>query len=77
MATARSGVSSSKRAVDVRAEDGGLVVILRLGGQAVDLEAAAVGEDGPVPAHEAVQAAQLGDERRRRAAGRGDRCCPG
>ena len=36
--------------------------ILRLGGQAVDLEAAAVGEDRAVPAHEAVQAAQLGDQ---------------
>ena len=36
-------------------------VILRLG-EAVDLEAAAVGEDRPVPVHEAMQAAQLGDE---------------
>ena len=31
-------------------------------GEAEDLEAAAVGEDGAVPVHEAVQAAQLGDE---------------
>ena len=31
-------------------------------GEAEDLEAAAVGEDRPVPVHEAVQAAQLGDQ---------------
>ena len=62
MATARSGVSSRSVAVDVRAEDGGMVGDLAGGGEAVDLEAAAVGEDRAVPVHEAMQAAHLGDE---------------
>ena len=46
----------------MRAEDGGVVGDLARRGEAVDLEAAAVGEDRAVPAHEAVQAAHLGDE---------------
>ena len=49
-------------AVDVRTEDGGVVGDLARRGEAVDLEAATVGEDGAVPAHEAMQAAHLGDE---------------
>ena len=62
MRTAFSGVSSSRVAVDVRAEDGGAIVDLEIGGEAVDLVAAAVGEDGARPVHELVQAAQFGDE---------------
>ena len=45
----------------MRAEDGFLLGHLDAMGEAEKLEAAAVGEDGPVPAHEAVQAAQGGD----------------
>ena len=48
-------------AVDVRAEDGFLLGHFHAMGEAEDLEAAAVGQDRPVPAHEAVQAAQRGD----------------
>ena len=39
------------------------------------LEAARVGQDRPVPAHEAVQAAQLGDHVLARAGSAGGRCC--
>ena len=49
-------------AVDVRAKHGRAIVDLEVGGQAEDLVAAAVGEDGPAPAHEAVQPAELGDD---------------
>ena len=45
----------------MRAEGDALVADLPEGRQAEDLEAAGVGEDGAVPVHEAVQAAQLGD----------------
>ena len=61
MAMARSGDSSSRRAVDVRAKDGRLLGDFRVLGQAEELKAAAVGEDRAVPAHEAVQAAQIAD----------------
>ena len=48
-------------AVDVRAEDGFLLGDFDAMGEAEELEAAAVGQDRPVPAHEAVQAAERGD----------------
>ena len=48
-------------AVEVRAEGDANVLDLPEGRQAEDLKAAGVGEDGAVPVHEAVQAAQLGD----------------
>ncbi len=51
-----------KIAVDVRAEGRGVVGDVATGGEAVDLEAAAVGEDRTVPGHEAMQTAQRGDE---------------
>jgi hypothetical protein len=63
------GAQFQQAAVDVRTEDGGAVVDLEVGGEAEDLVTAAVGEDGPVPAHEAVQAAQLGDQLVARAQG--------
>ena len=49
-------------AVDVRAEDGLLLGHLDAMGEAEELEAAAIGQDGPVPAHEAVQAAERGND---------------
>ncbi len=48
-------------AVDVRAEDGLLLGDLADGREAEELEAAAIGQDRAVPAHEAVQAAQVAD----------------
>ena len=50
-----------RRAVDVRLEAHALLAHLADLGQRHDLEAAAVGEDRPVPAHEGVQAAEAGD----------------
>ena len=55
------GVSTCVRAVDVRLEGDALVGDLAQLGEAHHLEAAGVGEDRPVPAHEAVQAAEPGD----------------
>ena len=49
-------------AVDVRAEDGLLFGHFDAMGEAEQLEAAAIGQDRPVPAHEAVQPAQRGDD---------------
>jgi len=46
----------------VRAEDGAVIVDLEIGGKAVNLIPAAVGEDGPRPAHELVQSAELGNQ---------------
>src|SRR5688572_20353120 len=41
-------------AVDVRAEDGGVIRDLQVGGEAEDLVASAVGQDGPMPVHETM-----------------------
>ena len=49
-------------AVDVRLEHRCPVVDSPAEGEAIDLKAAAVGEDRPVPAHEPVQPAQIGDQ---------------
>ena len=49
-------------------------LIFRRLGQGEHLEPAAVGEDGAVPVHELVEAAQLLDDRRRRGGGGGGRC---
>ena len=49
-------------AVDVRAERDAVWVDLAHLGQAEDLEAARVGEHRARPAHEAVQAAKVGDQ---------------
>ncbi len=57
----RSGVRSMPRAVDLVAEAHAAVADLGAG-QREHLEAAAVGQDRAVPAHEAVQAAELLDE---------------
>src|SRR5207249_1348588 len=48
-------------AVEMRAEGGALVRELDQVIETEHLEAAAVGQDGPLPAHEAVQTAQPGD----------------
>ena len=61
MATARSGVSSTAAAVDMRAKSNAAFVERHAIGQAENLKAAAVGEDRPVPAHERVQPAQRRD----------------
>ena len=55
------GRQQVRGAVDVRLEGDALVGDLRELGEAHDLEAAGVGEDRTVPAHEAVQAAEPGD----------------
>ena len=47
-------------AVDVAAEGDARIVDLPYVSEAVDLEPAGVGEDGPVPGHEFVQAAEFG-----------------
>ena len=58
----RSGVSMCLRAVEVRLERARPPrVTLRILDEAHDLEAAGVGEDRPVPAHEAMQAAEPRD----------------
>ena len=48
-------------AVDVRAEDGFLLGDFHAMREAEDLEAAAIGQNRPIPAHETVQAAERGD----------------
>ena len=59
---ASSGVKSLRVAVVDRAERDAVVVDARdRVAQREDLVAAGVGEDRPVPAHERVQAAELGD----------------
>ncbi len=45
-------------AVQVRLERDAFLADATQRGQAEDLEAAAVGQDGPIPPHESVQAAQ-------------------
>src|SRR4030067_3491000 len=49
-------------AVYVGAEDGPIIGDLSQPGQAEDLVAAAIGDDGAVPAHEAVEAPHLSDD---------------
>ena len=61
MATARSGEISSSRPSMCERKTACSSVTLLIVGQAEELKAAAVGEDGPVPAHEGVQAAQVAD----------------
>ena len=56
------GRDGHQPAVDVRAEDGLLLGHFDAMGEAEQLEAAAVGQDRAVPAHEAVQPAQGGDD---------------
>ena len=58
----RSGVQAHARAVDLGAEARAVVVDRALIAEAEDLVAARVGQDRPVPAHEAVQAAELRDD---------------
>ena len=67
--TTSSGVRNIRAAVDVRAELDARIRDLAQRREAEDLIAAAVGEDRPVPAHEAVQAAELADELRARPQG--------
>ena len=55
------GCEAVLRAVEVGAKGGPVVVHPPQLLQGKDLEAAAVGEDGPFPAHEAMQPAQAGD----------------
>ena len=50
------GGQEALRAIDVRPEQDSLVIEASQVAQAEHLEAAAVGEDGPVPRHERVQA---------------------
>lgn len=57
------------RSVDVRAKNSPLVGDLEIGGEAENLVAAAVREDGAIPIHEAMQSAELGDEFRARPEG--------
>ena len=56
------GGEFQRRAVDVGAEGGAAVGDPHLGGEAEHLEPAGVGEDGPVPAHEPVESAEVADE---------------
>ena len=63
------------RAVEMRLERGAFLGDLADLGEAHHLEAAGVGEDRPLPAHEFMQAAELRRRARRRAAASGDRCC--
>ena len=58
---ARSGVSSTIVAVDVRAKGDAVVGDLAQLRQRHDLEAAGVGQDRPRPVHELVQPAERGD----------------
>ena len=62
MATARSGESSTSRPSMCERKTALLLGDLRPLGEAEELEAAAVGEDRAVPAHEAVQAAERRDD---------------
>ena len=55
------GGEQTKRAVDVRAEFHALFAEPSELRQAEDLEAPGVRENGPVPSHEAMEAAQLAD----------------
>ncbi len=55
------GRKFEEAAVDVRAKDGGVVGDLARGREAIDLKAAAVGEDRAVPAHEAMEPAHVLD----------------
>ena len=64
--SARSGVRACVRAVDVRLEGDARLGDLAQLRQAHHLEAAGVGEDRSLPAHESVQAAQPGDALRAR-----------
>ena len=70
-----SGVRKQLVAVDRRGELHALLADLAQRAQAEHLEAARVGEDRPVPAHEAVQAAVRARSPRARAAATGGRCC--
>lgn len=51
-----------QRTVEVRSEVGTLFVDRTTGGQAEHLKAAAIGKDGPLPSHEAVEASSTRDE---------------
>ena len=73
VATADSGVRRWRRAVVGRAERDAVVVDLGL--EREDLEAARVGERQAVPAGEPAEAAERRRRRRRRAAASGGRCC--
>src|SRR5579884_865577 len=53
------GCQLHQRTIDVRTKHGGMIVDLARRRQAVDLKTAAVGENGTVPAHEVMQAAQF------------------
>ena len=58
----RLGAEKMARAVDMGLKGRPLLGDLPQGAQAVDLESAAVGQDGAGPVHEPVQAAELGDQ---------------
>ena len=58
---ARSGVSSTRGAVDMRLEGDAMLVDAPELRQRHDLVAAGIGEDRSVPMHELVQAAEPGD----------------
>jgi hypothetical protein len=57
------GGEAERRAGDVAAEVDAVLVDAPHPLEREDLEAARVGEDGPVPRHEAVEPAELADER--------------
>ena len=61
ISTARSGVSSCDRAVEVGAECHALVLDLAQARERHHLEAAGIGKDRQRPVHEAMQAAERGD----------------
>ena len=76
MRAASSGVKRDARCRRRRAERDAVVVDLRdRVAQREDLEAARVGEDRPVPGHEAVQPAEVARSARRRGGSAGGRCC--
>ena len=62
MAIGPLGAELQPAAVDVRSKNRRLIVHSPRRREAVDLVAAAVGEDWPVPAHETMKPAHLGDQ---------------
>ena len=71
------GREEVRRAVEVALETHALLAEVAQAGEAEDLVAAAVGEEGTVPAREAVEAPEVRDQSRRRAAASDGRCSRG
>ena len=72
-----AGAEEEFGAVEMGAEFDAVVGDFAELGEAEDLEAAAVGEDGLVPVHEVVEAAEFLEDFEIRGGGRGGRCCRG